>query len=100
LLFTVHEQEQFKHSETVCRLFRSNRSNWNKNFWIPRCAEPRKSLGLCWQTILLEFASSGRAYDKKQVLYQLRKQLSGQLAIEEFRVIEIMPSVALVRYRA
>ena len=48
----------------------------------------------------VEFASSGRAYDKKQVLYKLRKQVPGQLAIEEFRAIEVTSSLALVRYRA
>src|SRR6266487_5444281 len=40
----------------------------------------------------VEFASSGRAYDKNQVLYKLRKQVPGQLAIEEFRAIEVTSS--------
>jgi len=48
----------------------------------------------------VEFASSGRAYDKKQILYKLRKQVPGQLAIEEFRAIKVTPSLALARYRA
>jgi hypothetical protein len=48
----------------------------------------------------VEFGSSGRAYDKKQVLYALRKQLPGRLIIEEFRVREISPTAALVTYRA
>jgi hypothetical protein len=48
----------------------------------------------------VEFSSGGRAYDKKQIVFHLRKQLPGQLAIEEFRAIELTPQVALVTYRA
>lgn len=48
----------------------------------------------------VEFGSSGRAYDKKQVLYLLRKQVAARLTIEEFRVVELAPAAALVTYRA
>jgi hypothetical protein len=48
----------------------------------------------------VEFGSSGRTYDKKQVLFALRKQIPGRLTIEEFRVREISPAAALVTYRA
>src|SRR5213078_2139597 len=48
----------------------------------------------------VEFGSSGRVYDKKQVLYQLSRQLPAQLTIEEFRVVELAPDAALVTYRA
>ncbi len=48
----------------------------------------------------VEFGSSGRTYDKKQVLYQLSRQLPAQLTIEEFRVVELAPDTALVTYRA
>jgi len=48
----------------------------------------------------IEFSSSGRAFDRKQVVYHLRKQLPAQLSIEEFRVAELTPQVALVTYRA
>ena len=48
----------------------------------------------------VEFGSSGRTYDKKQVLYQLSRQLPAQLTIEEFRVVELAPDAALVTYRA
>jgi hypothetical protein len=48
----------------------------------------------------MEFGSSGRTYDKKQILYQLRKQLLAQLTMEEFRVVELTPHAALVTYRA
>jgi hypothetical protein len=48
----------------------------------------------------VEFGSSGRRYDKKQVLYQLSRQLPAQLTIEEFRVVELAPDAALVTYRA
>ena len=44
----------------------------------------------------VEFGSSGRTYDKKQVLYQLSRQLPAQLTIEEFRVVELAPDAALV----
>src|SRR6266571_8674891 len=51
----------------------------------------------------VEFGSSGRTYertyDKKQVLYQLSRQLPAQLTIEEFRVVELAPDAALVTYR-
>ena len=48
----------------------------------------------------VEFGSSGRAYNKKQILFALRKQIPGRLTIEEFRVREISPAAALVTYRA
>jgi hypothetical protein len=47
-----------------------------------------------------EFGSSGHAYDKKRVLFLLRKQAPSRLQIEEFRVIEISDTAALVTYRA
>ena len=48
----------------------------------------------------VEFGSSGRTYDKKQVLHVLRRHLPARLAIEEFRIVELSPVAALVRYRA
>ena len=66
----------------------------------PALRRTPEKLGPLLADNFVEFASSGRAYDKKQVLYQLRKQLPGHLTIEEFRAIEITPLVALVRYRA
>jgi hypothetical protein len=48
----------------------------------------------------IEFGSSGHAYDKKRVLFLLRKQTPSKLEIEEFRVVEIGPSAALATYRA
>jgi hypothetical protein len=48
----------------------------------------------------IEFGSSGHAYDKKRVLFLLKKQLPSRLQIEEFRAIEISDSAALVTYRA
>src|SRR5690348_4170006 len=48
----------------------------------------------------IEFGSSGHSYDKRRVLFLLRKQLPIKLEIEEFRVFEISPSAALVSYRA
>jgi len=47
-----------------------------------------------------EFGSSGHAYNKKRVLFLLRKQAPSRLQIEEFRVIEISDTAALVTYRA
>jgi hypothetical protein len=47
-----------------------------------------------------EFGSSGHAYDKKRILFLLRKQVPTRLQIEEFRAIEISASAALVTYRA
>ena len=48
----------------------------------------------------LEFASSGRTYDKKQVLYRISRHVPAQLTIEEFRVVELAPTIALATYRA
>jgi len=48
----------------------------------------------------VEFGSSGRTYDRRQVLYRLRRQLPAQLAIEQFRAFELSPDAALVTYRA
>jgi hypothetical protein len=48
----------------------------------------------------VEFGSSGRIYDKRQVLYHLSRQVPAVLAIQEFRVFELGPDAALVTYRA
>jgi hypothetical protein len=48
----------------------------------------------------IEFASSGHAYDKKRILFLLRRQMPSRLYIEEFRVIQITESAALVTHRA
>lgn len=48
----------------------------------------------------VEFGSSGRTYDKKQVLYRLGRQLLAHLTIEDFRAVELAPGAALVTYRA
>jgi hypothetical protein len=47
----------------------------------------------------MEFGSSGHAYDKKRILFLLRRQVPARLFIEEFRVFEISGSAALVTYR-
>jgi hypothetical protein len=47
-----------------------------------------------------EFGSSGHAYDKKRILFLLKRQVPARLVIEEFRVFEVSTSVALVTYRA
>lgn len=48
----------------------------------------------------VEFGSTGRTYDKSQVLYHLSRQLPVELSIDEFRLVELGPGVALVTYRA
>ncbi len=48
----------------------------------------------------MEFGSSGHAYDKKRILFLLRRQMPARLMIEEFRVVQIADSAALVTYRA
>ena len=48
----------------------------------------------------VEFGSSGRTFDKSQVLYHLGRQLPPELSIDEFRVVELATGVALVTYRA
>lgn len=48
----------------------------------------------------IEFGSSGHAYDKQRVLFLLRKQAPARLLIEEFRMIPLSDSAALVTYRA
>lgn len=48
----------------------------------------------------MEFGSSGHAYDKKRILFLLRRQTPARLFIEEFRLIEISDSAALATYRA
>jgi hypothetical protein len=47
-----------------------------------------------------EFGSSGHAYDKKRILFLLKRQIPARLVIEEFRVFEVSASAALVTYRA
>src|SRR5438067_12131081 len=48
----------------------------------------------------LELGSSGHAYDKKRILFLLKRQMPPRLYIEEFRIIQITDSAALVTYRA
>jgi hypothetical protein len=48
----------------------------------------------------MEFGSSGHAYDKQRILFLLRRQVPARLLIEEFRVLEVSTSAALVTYRA
>ena len=48
----------------------------------------------------VEFGSSGRTFDKSQVLYHLSRQLPTELSIDDFRVVELAAGVALVSYRA
>jgi hypothetical protein len=47
-----------------------------------------------------EFGSSGHAYDKKRILFLLRRQVPMRLSIEEFRLISLSDPAALVTYRA
>jgi hypothetical protein len=48
----------------------------------------------------IEFGSGGHAYDKKRILFLLRRQTPTRLSIEEFRMIPLTDSAALVMYRA
>lgn len=48
----------------------------------------------------IEFGSSGHAYDKQRILFLLRRQIPARLMIEEFRLIPLSDSAALVTYRA
>ena len=48
----------------------------------------------------VELGSSGHAYDKQRILFLLRRQVPARLVIEEFRVLEVSASAALVTYRA
>lgn len=48
----------------------------------------------------IEFGSGGHAYDKQRTLFLLRRQVPTRLLIEEFRVVEVSASAALVTYRA
>ena len=48
----------------------------------------------------IEFGSGGHAYDKKRVLFLLRRLAPAAISIEEFRVINVCDSAALVTYRA
>jgi hypothetical protein len=63
------------------------------------CRTPERLASLLADDFV-EFGSSGRSYDKRQVLYRLGKQVPSQLAIEEFRLVELGPDAALVTYRA
>jgi hypothetical protein len=48
----------------------------------------------------MEFGSSGHSYDKRRILFLLKRHVPARLLIEEFRVIEVSESAALVTYRA
>ncbi len=48
----------------------------------------------------IEFGSGGHAYDKKRVLFVLKRLAPAEIFIEEFRVINVCDSAALVTYRA
>jgi hypothetical protein len=49
---------------------------------------------------LIEFGSSGHAYDKKRILFLLKRQIPTRLSIEEFHLIPLSDAAALVTYRA
>src|SRR5437867_2919736 len=46
-----------------------------------------------------EFGSSGRTFDKRQIIEALKNQSPVQLWLDEFQVICLAPNVALVTYR-
>jgi hypothetical protein len=48
----------------------------------------------------MEFGSGGHAYDKKRVLFLLRRLATAEIFIEEFRLINVGDSAVLVTYRA
>lgn len=46
-----------------------------------------------------EFGSSGRTFDKRQIIEALKNQPPVQLWLDEFQVMQLAPDVALVTYR-
>jgi hypothetical protein len=48
----------------------------------------------------VEFGSSGRAYDKQQVLASMPQQPAERFSVEDFRVQVLAPGVVLAMYRA
>ncbi|SRR5258707_9970826 len=77
-----------------------NLLNLEKKLLDPTLRRTPEKLAPLLADEFVEFGSSGRTYDKKQILFALRKQIPGRLTIEEFRVREISPAAALVTYRA
>ena len=71
-----------------------------KKFLDPELRRTPEKLAHLLAEDFVEFGSSGHAYDKRRVLFLLRKQTPTRLEIEEFRVIEAGASAALVTYRA
>jgi hypothetical protein len=45
-----------------------------------------------------EFGSSGRTFDKRQIIEALKNQAPVQLWLDEFQVMQLAPDVALVTY--
>jgi hypothetical protein len=46
-----------------------------------------------------EFGSSGRTFDKRQIIEALKNQPPVQLWLDEFQVMQLAPDAALVTYR-
>jgi|SRR5450631_2804765 hypothetical protein len=61
----------------------------------PRLRNTPEKLAPLLADDFLEFGSSGRTYDKEQVLNQLGKQTYTRMDIEEFLVTQIAPTAAL-----
>ena len=47
-----------------------------------------------------EFGSSGRSFDKQQIIDALQHQRLYEISIQEFRAVALAPGVVLVTYRA
>jgi hypothetical protein len=47
-----------------------------------------------------EFGSSGRVFNKQQIIEALRAELAWELSLQDFRTLPLAPDVVLVTYRA
>ena len=48
----------------------------------------------------IEFGSSGRVYNKQQVLESLQKESGEQISIKNFKTINLAPNIVLATYTA
>ena len=48
----------------------------------------------------VEFGSSGRVYNRKQIIASLAEESSIEISIADFKAVNLAPDIALVTYRA
>ena len=66
----------------------------------PEIRHSREALTGLLADEFVEFGSSGRVYDREQIIAGLAGESSIRISISDFKCVKLAPEVALVTYRA